>query len=139
MAAFPRQARLLRPQLRFHYASSLPVYATSHVFTGKRDRYTDRDMDGIVFCDTPWTLDRSAVPLKRQINALWPEQMRDYTRFYALGIDAYNLIPQLDYLRMFRHERINGMTGILSLNEDQHIFRTLKWAQFDKGLPILIP
>jgi len=139
MAAFPRQARLLRPQLRFHYASSLPVYATSHVFTGKRDRYTDRDMDDIVFCDTPWTLERTPDPLKRQILTLWPEPMRDYTRFFALGIDAYKLIPQLDYLRMFKHERVNGMTGILSLNEDQQIYRTLKWAQFDKGLPRLTP
>jgi hypothetical protein len=139
LAAFPRQARLLRPQLKFHYASDLPVYATSHVFTGKRDRYTDRDMDDILFCDTPWTLERTAGPLKRQIGALWPEPMRDYARFYALGIDAYNLIPQLEYLRMFRHERFNGMTGTLSLNQDQHIYRTLKWAQFNNGLPSIMP
>ena len=139
MAAFPRQARLLRPQLRFHYASDLPVYATSHVFTGKPDRYTDRDMDDIIFCDTPWTLEENPDPLKRRILSLWPEQMRDYSRFFALGIDAYQLIPQLDYLRMFKHERINGMTGILGLNGDQQIFRTLKWAQFDNGLPKLIP
>jgi len=138
MAAFPRQARLLRPQLRFHYASRLPVYATSHVFTGKRNRYKDRDMDGIQFSDTPWTLNRTTGPLKRSINKLWPEQMRDYTRFFALGIDAYQLIPQLDYLRMFQHERFNGITGVLHLNEDQHIFRTLKWAQFKKGLPNIL-
>jgi len=135
MAAFPRQARLLRPQLRFHYASSLPVYATSHVFTGKRNRYKDRDMDGIMFCDTPWTMNKTFGPLKRRLNKQWPEQMSDYTRFYALGIDAYQLIPQLDYLRMFKHERFNGYTGVLHLNNERHIFRTLSWAQFKKGLP----
>ncbi len=34
MAAMPRQARLLEPQLEFHRAGDLPVYATSHVFSG---------------------------------------------------------------------------------------------------------
>jgi hypothetical protein len=134
LAAFPRQARLIRPQLKFHYASDLPVYSTSHVFTGKRDRYKDRDMDDIQFCDTPWTLDEAS-PLQIRISRLWPDQTREYTRFFALGIDAFNLIPQLDYLRMFRHERYSGVTGVLSLNEDRHIFRSLQWAQFDNGLP----
>ena len=134
LAAFPRQARLIRPQLKFHYASDLPVYSTSHVFTGKRDRYKDRDMDDIQFCDTPWTLDEAS-PLQIRISRLWPDKTREYTRFFALGIDAFNLIPQLDYLRMFRHERYSGVTGVLSLNEDRHIFRSLQWAQFDNGLP----
>lgn len=138
LAAFPRQARLLRPQLKFHYASNLPIYATSHIFTGKRNRYKDRDMDGIIFSDTPWTLNKSSGPLKRQINKLWPDNLRDYTRFYALGIDAYRLIPQLEYLRMFNHERFNGVTGVIHLDENQRVFRTLKWAQFKKGLPSLL-
>lgn len=138
MAAFPRQARLLRPQLKFHYASNLPVYSTSHVFTGKRDRYTDRDMDDIQFCDMPWTLDSTPVALKRQLLKTWPEQMRNYSRLFALGIDAYELIPQIEYLQMFRHERVNGMTGTLYINEDQRVARSLKWAQFEKGLPVLL-
>ena len=137
LAAFPRQARLIRPQLKFHYASDLPVYSTSHVFSGKPDRYKDRDMDDIQFCDTPWTLDKTS-RLHVRISRLWPDQTREYTRFFALGIDAYELIPQLDYLRMFKHERFNGVTGVLSLNDDRHIFRTLEWAQFDKGLPTLL-
>jgi outer membrane PBP1 activator LpoA protein len=138
LAAFPRQARLIRPQLKFHYASGLPIYSTSHVFSGIRSRYKDRDMDDIEFCDTPWTLEQNPSPLKRRLTRLWPEQSRDYSRFFALGIDAYELIPQLDYLHMFRHERFNGVTGILSLNEDRRVFRTLEWARFDKGLPTLL-
>jgi len=34
IAALPRQARQIRPQLKFFYASNVPVYATSHVYTG---------------------------------------------------------------------------------------------------------
>ena len=32
MAGFARQARQLRPQLKFYNAGDLPVYATSHVY-----------------------------------------------------------------------------------------------------------
>ena len=95
-------------------------------------------MDDSMFFVTPWTRDTSAGSLKRSINKLWPEQMRDYTRFYALGIDAYQLIPQLAYLRMFQHERFNGNTGVLHLDEDQHLFRSLKWVQLNKGLSRLL-
>ncbi len=138
MAAFPRQARLLRPQLKFHYASELPIYSTSHVFTGNRNRYKDRDMDDIQFCDMGWTLDNPPSALKRKLLKLWPEPMRDYARFFALGIDAYQLIPQLEDLRMFQHERFNGVTGQLFVTEDQLVARTLKWAQFSRGLPVLL-
>lgn len=139
MAAYPRQARLIRPQLKFHYAGDLPVYATSHIFTGKENRYKDRDMDDVIFCDTLWTLDDTAYPLKRKIRKLWPEQESNYTRLYALGIDAYQLIPQVEHLQKFAHERFNGATGLIHVNGQGQLFRQLKWAQFDKGIPILRP
>ncbi len=137
LGAFPRQARLIRPQLKFHYASKLPVYATSHIFTGKRDRNADRDMDGIIFCDIPWVLadPRSQPPLKKAVHTLWPAQAAQYTRFYALGADAYDIIPFLNNLRAYRYERFSGRTGMLSLSEDNRIFRELRWARFKNGIP----
>ncbi|MEJ2181574.1 MAG: penicillin-binding protein activator [Gammaproteobacteria bacterium] len=56
MAAFSRQGRLLRPQLRFHRASNIPVYATSHVYDGTLQPNMDRDMNDVKFSDMPWTL-----------------------------------------------------------------------------------
>ncbi len=134
LGAFPRQARLIRPQLKFHYASRLPVYATSHLFTGRPDRNADRDMDGIVFCDIPWVLG-DPPPLKRRVEALWPQSATQYTRFYALGADAYRLIPLLENLHTYRHERFSGATGTLYLVQGNRLFRELTWAHFRNGLP----
>ena len=139
LGAFPRQARLLRPQLKFHYASKLPVYATSHIYTGHEDRNADRDMDGIIFTDIPWVLhDRNVPqPLKQQVMALWPKSVRQYTRFYALGIDAYNIIPSLNTMRKYRYERFFGHTGVLHLGAGNRIFRETVWGRFEKGKPVL--
>lgn len=136
MAAFPRQGRLLRPQLKFHYAGDLAVYSTSHVFAGVRDQNADRDMDDVIFCDLPWVLAEDAGhPLKAGTARLWPESFRQYTRFFALGVDAYNIIPHLDNLRRFRYEQYNGETGVLQLSETNRLYRQLPWARFGNGLP----
>ncbi len=138
MAAFPRQARLLRPQLKFHYASRLPVYATSHIYTGHIDKNADRDMDGVIFTDIPWVLNdrRTPLPLKQKVMALWPKSVKQYTRFYALGIDAYDIIPSLSTMKNYRYERYHGQTGILHLGINNRIFRETSWARFKKGVPV---
>lgn len=137
LAAFPRQARLIRPQLKFHYAGNIPVYATSHIYSGKRNRHADRDMDDIIFEDIPWVLytPNNTPPLQKTINQLWPEESDQYTRLFAMGIDAYNLIPHLNHLKSYSYERYNGETGILSLDAYHRIFRQLSWARFRNGIP----
>lgn len=136
MVAFPRQARLIKPQLKFHYAGDLPVYATSHLYSGTADREANRDLDEITFCDIPWVLrnTQGADDLSSRIQQLWPDENRQYTRFYAMGIDAYNLIPQIKHMATFRYQRHNGETGALSLNDSNHIVRQLPWARFKGGL-----
>ena len=136
MVAFPRQARLIKPQLKFHYAGDLPVYATSHLYSGHADREANRDLDQITFCDIPWVLKRNRKEnsLNQHIQQLWPEESRQYTRFYALGIDAYHLIPKIKHMATFRYERHNGETGSLSLDDTNRIFRQLPWARFKRGI-----
>ncbi len=136
MVAFPRQARLIKPQLKFHYAGDLPVYATSHLYSGHPDKEANRDLDQITFCDIPWVLNRNRKEnsLSQRIQQLWPEKSRQYTRFYAMGIDAYHLIPQIKHMATFRYERHNGETGSLSLDESNRIFRQLPWARFKRGI-----
>lgn len=134
MAAFPRQGRLIRPQLRFHYAGDLPVYSTSHVFGGRVDTGADRDIDGVIFCDMPWMLS-SDDPARRDMSRLWPDSDGQQIRLHALGADAYELIPALPTLRLFRYERFNGHTGTLQLDERNHVFRELRWARFGNGAP----
>ena len=136
MAATPKDARLLKPQFKFHYAGEIPVYATSHAFTGQIHKQADRDIDDLNFCDMPWILN-AANPAKQALLNYWPEQQR-YTRFFALGVDAYNLIPFLGRLQNKTYERFSGQTGNLSLDPFNRIHRELLWAQFDKGIPKII-
>lgn len=135
MAAFPRQARQIRPQLQFHYAGGLPIYSTSHVFSGERNRASDRDIDGVIFCDIPWVLEPDEQAVQREIERVWPERSEQYPRFYALGVDAYDIIPYLNNLRLFDYERYNGLTGVLQLTASNRVYRQLPWARFRNGLP----
>jgi outer membrane PBP1 activator LpoA protein len=137
MAAFSRQGRLLRPQLKFHRGSDIPVYATSHVFSGSRQPDMDRDMNGVRFSDMPWTLLTHSQNdnLKLQIKTVWPNTSNRYMRLFALGIDAYQIVPELNRMRRNRFTSIQGTTGILYLDISNRIQRRLLWAQFQGGIP----
>jgi outer membrane PBP1 activator LpoA protein len=140
MVASPRQARLIRPQLSFYRASSLPVYATSRVYTGRPDKAKDADMNGIIFCDMPWTLesDGSWGHLQRAINEHWPANAARYARLYAFGIDAYRVVPYLGGLGGGMLGVYHGVTGNLSLDALGQINRNLRCAKFSHGLPTLL-
>ena len=137
MAAFSDQARALRPQLRFHRATHVPVYATSHVFTGQRNAQADQDIDGVLFGDMPWLLDANLDndPVKRQLQTHWSQQMTGYARLFALGADAAGLVGQLGKLRSGALASYDGYTGELSIDEDNRIVRKLQWAVFQGGVP----
>ncbi len=140
MAAFSRQARVIRPQLRFHHAPKVPVYATSHAFSGSVDAQMDRDMDGVIFADMPWTLapDEIGQHLKADIARVWPGAAKRYTRLHALGVDAYRVIDQLNTLRRNRSGHFAGETGELSLDMANRLQRRLLWARFQRGVPQLL-
>jgi len=136
MAATPKDARQLKPQFKFHYAGEIPVFATSHAFTGQINKQADRDIDDLHFLDMPWILNPPTKAKQSLIN-YWPEQQR-YTRFFALGVDAYNLIPFLGRLQGKTYERFSGQTGNLYLDPLNRIHRELLSAQFKRGIPTLI-
>jgi outer membrane PBP1 activator LpoA protein len=140
MAAMPRQARLLEPQLEFHRAGDLPAYATSHVFAGSTDEEADWDLNGLYFTELPWILDNIEAPdgLYRQVVEYWPGARERHTRLYALGIDAFGLLPHLERLGR-RDEVFNGQTGRLRLDEHAQIRRELRWARFVEGKPVSVP
>lgn len=139
LAAFPRQARLIRPQLKFYHAADLPILATSHLYQGEINRNADRDMDDITFCDMPWTLDApSSLQDLRRSNAKEFEKHRgELQRLVALGVDAYRLVPLLPMLQSHPFEHYRGETGKLSVTDNGRIERQLLWAQFTRGIPRL--
>jgi outer membrane PBP1 activator LpoA protein len=140
LAAFPRQARLLRPQLRFYYAGDLQVYATSHIYTGFPDPMADRDMDDIVFCDMPWNLEQGGeiAGFRTRMDELFPSQTRSTPRLVALGLDAYRLVPFLKRLAARPFEHYGGYAGQLSMDGNGAIHRQLRWARLSAGRPELV-
>jgi hypothetical protein len=140
IAGFPRQARQIRPQLKFFHASRVPVYATSHIFTGNLNPERDRDMDGIRFGDMPWVLSESTSHrgLRNEIESLISKAGNKHQRLYAMGVDAFNIIAALNTLKAYPYERYQGETGSLSLDEKQRIKRQLSWVYFRSGRPILV-
>lgn len=88
-------ARLIRPQLRFHFAHDLPVYATSAAYEAGAG--PNNDLNGIVFADMPWELapDSTAVALRETLVRYWPDRAGALGRLYAMGFDAYRLVPLL--------------------------------------------
>jgi outer membrane PBP1 activator LpoA protein len=138
LAAFPQQARLMRPQLKFHHAGELPILATSHLYSGVEDRDADRDMDGILFCDMPWTLE--APSPQQQLRGRRELQLHSgqLQRLVALGIDAYQLVSLVPLLESHPYERYRGETGSLHIDQQHRILRQLLWARFERGQPKLM-
>ncbi|MDH3690084.1 MAG: penicillin-binding protein activator, partial [Gammaproteobacteria bacterium] len=140
LAAQPQPGRLLKPQLNFYGAHDVPVYATSHIYVGKPDKVNDADLDGVIFGDMPWLLaQQGRISLLRQtIQVEWPNRNTPLDRLYALGLDAYNIIPQLNRLRADPSARYSGATAALTLAPDGRLLRRLQWARFENGEPIPI-
>ncbi len=136
LAANPRQARTIRPQMKFHHAADVPLLATSHLYDGKNNRAQDRDMDDILFCDMPWTLNApSAQQELKQLNAdAFKPHRGQLQRLLAMGIDAYQLVPLLPVLESHPYERYRGETGNLRVTEGRRIGRRLQWARFERGI-----
>lgn len=134
LAATHRSARSIMPSFKFHRAGDLPVYSTSHVYTGKLDRELDRDLNGLVFCDLPWILHNNS-PLKKVFKQNWPQQ-ESFTRLFALGIDAYHLVYNLDYLQNKEFAFYEGQTGNIQLDSHNRVIRKLPWAKFIKGVAV---
>lgn len=137
LVAQPREARLIRPQLQFYRASRIPVYATSHVYSGHPNPSMDQDLSDITFCDIRWLLKNESTdnPLVQSLMPLREDTPASYVRLIALGVDAYNIIPHLNRLRRDSAARYDGLTGILSIEQNNQVRRQLHCAQFDDGLP----
>ena len=93
----PAQAnteRLLRPQLRFHYAGDIPTYATSDAF--EPDVRANEDLDGLMFPDMPWMLGGDlADAVHAAAREAWPTGGPHRGRLFAFGFDAFRLAQAL--------------------------------------------
>ncbi|CAN5279551.1 penicillin-binding protein activator [soil metagenome] len=135
LATTAEHGRLIRPQLRFHFATDLPVYATSAAFDPARS--ADGDLNGIMFADMPWTIapDERSRAIQQTLHTLWPNRADRWARLFAMGFDAYRLVPLLHNSPAGLDRAVPGSTGVLSMDERGRVHRDLEWAQFRNGRP----
>jgi uncharacterized protein len=136
MGAFPSQGRSLRPALRFHLASDLPIYATSHIF--EPDSQANTDLNGVLFPHMPLVIspDTVSTELRSTLSKYWPSRARANSRLYAFGFDAYRLVPLLKAGKFGSANAVPGMTGLLSVDSKGRIRRELDWARVADGKPV---
>ena len=131
LAARPGEAQLIRPQLRFHYARDLPVYATSSIYDpGRRD---NADLDGVMFADMPWRVGAGETGFMAQFRAFGPNALERNGRLYAFGADAYRLVPALHNRSEMLGSGLVGETGLLRVGADGRVQRELEWGVFRRG------
>jgi outer membrane PBP1 activator LpoA protein len=130
----PQQARLLLPQLRLA-KNTLPVFATSHVYAGGDDATADRDLEGVEFCDAPWLFDaQPGLPRRTDLNNALPATKGVTARLFAFGMDAWGLVPYIDWMRGHPGSYLPGATGQLVADEFGRVRRVLIWARFADGV-----
>ena len=128
------QARLLLPQLRVARIS-LPVFATSHIYGGSENAAADRDLEGVEFCDAPWLFDaQTGLPSYQDIASQLPAARGATAALFAFGMDAWNLVPYLDWLRNHPGSYLPGATGQLAADTFGHVNRVMTWLKFQDGV-----
>lgn len=137
LVATPAMARQIELLLRFYFADNIPIYATSQIYNSTANAAENADLDGIQFCDMPWILSPTPAQLATQqrIQTLWPKNYNALSQFYAMGIDAYQIMTQLNRMQSNTQQGIPGATGTLYLTQQHVIYRRLVWAQFKNGTP----
>ena len=141
LVATPKQARILKPLLKFHYLGELPTYATSHVYSGPLDNTSNRDLNGLIFTEIPWMLlddgENSAdngLPRAEDLDEL----ARRHPRLFAFGYDSLQLAANLHNLVQSLLVQHTGLTGNLSIDNHNHVHRQLGMAYFKKGKPVML-
>jgi len=140
LAANAKTAKLVRPQLRYYYAGKLPTYSTSAVFVpGGR---AEPDLRDINFPDSPWVLGIGNTGADFEtvlVNRLGRSSKRRL-RFYAMGHDAYRLMPLLNKSRANIETPVNGLSGKLTMDKQNRVRRELSWAYIgSNGRPRPLP
>ena len=135
LAANPLSGKLIRPQLRFHYAGAIPTYATSAIY--QVGSSNNADLNGIMFPEIPWIIvpDGQSMDIRDTLTRYWPNQADRLSRLYAMGFDAYQLVPLVN---AGGGRELEGMTGTLYFDDRGRILRRLPWVKIQRGKPRLM-
>ncbi|MEP0357754.1 penicillin-binding protein activator [Paraglaciecola sp.] len=132
--ANPEQTELLNPIIEASLSpfarKSLSVFASSRSYSIDVNQNSLRDLRSLTFTDMPWMLpDHKWQELSAEVNKLWPQEKDSLLRLFAMGVDAYNLIPQLRTLKLLSNVNSHGLTGDINIDSLGVIHRILPLAQ----------
>lgn len=136
LVAKPEQARQIPPLMQFYFAKGIPIYATGSIYSGVANPGRDSDLNGIIFCDSPWIIN----PNNRNSNLnsmakqlLTQPQVQE--RLFAFGVDAFKVAKDINQLSSSTQFKTNGVTGQLSMDSSGFVVREPTCARFSSGVP----
>ena len=132
--ANPEQTQLLNPIIEASLSpfarKSLSVFASSRSYSLDLNSNNLRDLRNLTFTDMPWMLpNHDWQNLAKQTTQLWPQKQDTLLRLFAMGFDAYNLLPNLRRLKTLPRLASNGLTGSLNVDEQGILHRRLPLAK----------
>lgn len=132
------QTRLIKPYIDVNispFAEIIPVYASSRSHSNFHDKHNANslnDLQGLTFTQIPWLLDSTQQDknLTKLSDKLWPKRTDSLSRIFAMGFDSYHLLSKQPLMKQAPYIRHFGQTGVLKLNHDNILTRSLIWGQY---------
>ncbi len=132
------QTRLIKPYIDVNispFADIIPVYASSRShsnFNDKNNTSSTSDLKGLTFTQIPWLLNskQQDKKLAKLSDKLWPKRTDSLSSIFAMGFDSYNLLGKVSLMKQAPYIRHFGQTGVLRLNNNNIITRSLIWGQY---------
>ncbi|WP_416306186.1 penicillin-binding protein activator [Neptunicella sp. SCSIO 80796] len=99
------------------FSDMIPVFGSSRSYNQVMSNNSLRDLRNLTFIDMPWMLPQHPwQELKHSFDTLWPNHQGSLQRLFAMGYDAYTLIPHLKHMAILPELRVSGLTGQISLD-----------------------
>ncbi|WDE06143.1 penicillin-binding protein activator [Thalassomonas viridans] len=133
----PKQTKLLKPYIDVNispFAKVIPVYASSRSHSALNDRSDTRDLTGLTFSEMPWLLEsqQQNKQLAQMSRQLWPRRSDGLQRIFAMGYDSFTLAGKIAAMQQNPFVRHFGQTGVLKLNPNNILTRSLIWGRYRK-------
>jgi hypothetical protein len=128
--ASPALANQIMPSLRY-FNSRLPLYSLSSAWTPTANGSSQRDLEGLRFCDLPWMLEPPR-PEQVSIYQVFTQPSSNYDRLYAFGADAWSIAQQWTALQ--DGESLSLRSGLIQADKTGHLNRIPTCAEVRNGI-----
>lgn len=141
------QTRLIKPYIDVNtspFATIIPVFASSRSHSNfdynNNSNSSTNDLQGLTFTQMPWLLtsEQQDKNLAQLSHKLWPKRTDSLSRIFAMGYDSYNLLNKITLMRQAPYIRHFGQTGVLKINNNNVLTRSLIWGQYQRDKVIQI-